>query len=79
MRTYNGSKHSLPQEFPVRQRVSHDREARRILVSIPKGWRFNSLSASEGQVSLSLKRVRATRKTRRATGYDGDRQRLLRA
>ncbi len=73
------SKKTLPHEFPVTQRVSDDRGTRRILVLMPKGWRFDSLNTSEGRIRLSFKRVKAARKAGRATGYAGDRQRLLRS
>ncbi len=73
------SKNTLSHEFPVTQRVSDDRETRRILVLMPKGWRFDSLNTSEGRIRLSFKRVKAARKAGRATGYAGDRQRLLRS
>jgi len=79
MGKYKASKNTLSHEFAVTQRVSDDRETRRILVLMPKGWRFNSLNASEGRIRLSFKRVKAGRKARRATGYAGDRQRLLRS
>ncbi len=49
MGKYKASKKTLPHEFPVTQRVSDDRETRRILVVRPKGWRFNSLNTSEGE------------------------------
>ena len=79
MGKYKASKNTRSHEFAVTQRVSDDRETRRILVLMPKGWRFNSLNASEGRIRLSFKRVKAGRKARRATGYAGDRQRLLRS
>ncbi len=78
MGNHKASKKPLPHEFPVMQRISDDRETRRILVLMPKGWRFNSLNASEGRIRLSFKRVKAARKAGRATGYAGDRRRLMR-
>lgn len=78
MRNHKPSKNSRRQEFPVKQQVSEDQETRRMVVSMPKGWRFTSLNTSRGQLRLSFQRVTPTGKKRRATGYAGERQRLMR-
>lgn len=69
---------SLRHNFLMSQRLSVDRETNRMHIVLPQGWRFNSLTTNEGHVRLTFKRVTATRKTGRATGYARDRQRLMR-
>ncbi len=76
MTSRKAPKNSLQHDFPISQRTSGDRNTKRILISMPKGWRFNSLNTSEGRVRLSFQRATAGRKARRPTGYAGDRQRL---
>lgn len=78
MRNHKAPKHSRRREFPVKQLISDDRNTRRMVVSLPKGWRFDSLNTSEGQLRLRFKQVNGTGTKRRAAGYAGERQRLMR-